>query len=159
VTQPTWGTNCCVVDRTELFEFAADARKNCRVDARLADRLQTRAREQGYAWLNDRESVVVDVWWLEAEVNNGGFHLFFLNSPGDRAPHTIDALLRIGARRTAAILSEACAKFPGGVPIDRDDRYDLLEKIDPDNFSELDDRFLRYEEPIEALLDAFWKRP
>jgi len=61
--------------------------------------------------MNPQEAIdlVVD---LEDEVNNGGFHQFFNNSPGDNTAETVQALEAIGATLVANILTRAAASFP-----------------------------------------------
>ncbi|MDG1719706.1 MAG: DMP19 family protein [Bacteroidia bacterium] len=49
---------------------------------------------------------------LEREINNGGFNQYFFNSSGDFANLTVQSLLTIGAKRTAAILQKAINQFP-----------------------------------------------
>ena len=67
--------------------------------------------------LSEEVKVAWLVHRLEAEVNNGGFHQFFLNSSGAYVPETIDALSAIGADRTKVLLQRAVqACFPGGIP-------------------------------------------
>jgi hypothetical protein len=56
---------------------------------------------------------------LESEVNNGGFHQFFLNSSGEYVPETLRALNAIGAVTTRDLLERAVAiGFPKGYPAD-----------------------------------------
>lgn len=63
------------------------------------------------------ERVFVAVWALEADVNNGGFDQYYLNSAGDHAWFAPAALRTIGAERTAAIVEQANAEFgPDGPP-------------------------------------------
>jgi hypothetical protein len=95
---------------------------------------------------------------LEAEVNNDGFDQFFFNSPGDEAAETVAALEAIGAQKTAAILRQACAKFPGGMPpVDRDARQVILvDVVSPEShaFEQEDADFYAYEEDLSALVAA-----
>ncbi len=44
---------------------------------------------------------------IEREINNGGFHQYFINYSGDFAQETIESLEKIGATKTATILSNA----------------------------------------------------
>lgn len=96
---------------------------------------------------------------LLAEVNNGGFDQYFFNSSGDNAEETIHALEIIGATKTAALLWQACLKFPGGMPpIDLSIRRRLmLESVSPESneFDQLDEEFYLYEEKIGELLEQF----
>lgn len=67
---------------------------------------------------------------LEAEVNNGGFDQYFVNSAGDHTADCLAGLQAIGRMDVHAMLTEAMNVFPdGNVPSDRDKRLELLEKI------------------------------
>lgn len=52
--------------------------------------------------LNEPELTILAVESLEREVNNGGYHQFFLNTP-EYAPDVVAALKRIGCPKTADI--------------------------------------------------------
>ncbi|MES2129571.1 MAG: DUF4375 domain-containing protein [Pseudomonadota bacterium] len=94
----------------------------------------------------------------EAELNNGGFDQFFLNSAGDRTAATIAALKAIGANHTAVIVAKAAAKFPGGSPsVLRDARQAELEVISPDcdGFEKEDADFLAYVDDLSSLVNAY----
>ena len=92
---------------------------------------------------------------LEAEINNGGFDQFFFNSAGDYTEETIQALIKIGAFRTAEIIKKAASKFPDGKPSkDRDERQEELEMISPDSeaFEDMNEEFLAYEDDLASLV-------
>ena len=99
---------------------------------------------------------------LEAEVNNGGFHQFFLNSSGELVPHTLRALSAIGASRTKLLLERAVeVAFPSGYPSDASevaaslaDFDDVSEQLEP-----LDAAFYRYDEPLSDLVNNFLEKP
>lgn len=92
---------------------------------------------------------------LEREVNNGGFHLYFDNSPGGYADETILSLKLIGADKTADILQSAIDQFPDKtVPKDRDERQEILEKIQENAdevWDKLDKKFYTYEDDLNSL--------
>jgi hypothetical protein len=69
--------------------------------------IDQKAAREGLQSLSDEERVVLAVEALEREVNNGGYEQFFLNSTREYAPIIVDALTRIGCRRTAAITQKA----------------------------------------------------
>jgi len=69
--------------------------------------LDQKAAREGLQSLGDEERIVLAVEALEREVNNGGYEQFFLNSTREYAPIIVDALTRIGCRRTAAITQKA----------------------------------------------------
>lgn len=52
--------------------------------------------------LNEAELTILAVESLEREVNNGGYHQFFLNTP-EYAPFVVAALKRIGCPKTVHI--------------------------------------------------------
>jgi hypothetical protein len=68
----------------------------------------------GFAGLTVPQRRYLGCWYLEAEVNNGGFMQFFDN----RGPATAREALRFledrGPRPVASILSRAMRAFPGG---------------------------------------------
>jgi len=92
---------------------------------------------------------------LEREVNNGGFNLYFDNSPGGYAHETILSLKLIGADKTADILQSAIDQFPDkSVPKDRDERQEILEKIQENAdaiWDKLDKKFYTYEDDLNSL--------
>ena len=61
----------------------------------------------GKEGLSEEELVVLAIEALEREVNNGGYHQFFVNSSNEDAPIVVDALNRIGCTETAKLTKEA----------------------------------------------------
>lgn len=106
-----------------------------------------------------QEQAIYCIWWLEGEVNNGGFHQYFLNSSGDLYAETLSALEAIGANKTKALLERAAQiAFGSNPPTDRDKRIDVLEIRGDgliEELSPLDDVFYRYEDNIEELVNAY----
>jgi hypothetical protein len=109
----------------------------------------------GFGSLSLPERVLHHVYWLESEINNGGFEQYFINSSGDYALDTPSALDEIGAYETAKIVKQAIDIFPGGEPpLVREDRIKKIDSMDEstrDKYSELDLEFLKYPEPLEEL--------
>jgi hypothetical protein len=62
-----------------------------------------KARREGARNITEEENVILAVEALEREVNNGGYHQFFINSSRQFVPIVISALQRIGCKKTAAI--------------------------------------------------------
>lgn len=99
---------------------------------------------------------------LEREINNGGFNQYFLNSSGDFAHQTVQSLQTIGANKTADILQNAIALFPGKItPQDRTERLEILEQIeemaDP-IWENLDQQFFAYEDDLNTLNIEFVRK-
>jgi uncharacterized protein DUF4375 len=116
---------------------------------------------RGFAESRPAERIVWCVSALEAEVNNGGFSLFFTNSAGDLATETVDALGRIGAHKTVALLKEAMAVFPApGPSAVRGSRETQLEALPPTaqaTWDRLDQAFFAYPDDLPSLMRAFVK--
>lgn len=105
--------------------------------------------------LNEYERVIYIVQELESEVNNGGFSQFFYNSSGNFSNEVADAFTKIGAIKTAAICKKALAPFGGRLPVDREERCELLDSLDSDKIESIlekcDDAFFEYEDDLEKL--------
>lgn len=123
------------------------------------DALARRAQDHGLGALNDVEMSVLAIEALEREVNNGGHHQFFLNTP-EFAEHVVPALRRIGCARTADVVQRAIdlLELPGPVTASRvagalDDDADsrLLETL----IEECDAPYFDAPEPIADRLFAY----
>src|SRR5687768_10134270 len=96
----------------------------------LTDSSVTRFIESGAAVLSPTERLLVAIWGLEADVNNGGFAQYYFNSYGYFASETPSYLRAIGANRAAALVEQANAAFGAdGPPQDRNRRQKILEDI------------------------------
>ena len=99
------------------------------------------------------------IWTLEGEVNNGGFHQYFLNSAGETANFGPHALRRIGAKSTAEIAERALRVVsPEPLPEDQVVRQAILEALDDETIDELeslDAEFYSYPDDLTALLFEF----
>jgi hypothetical protein len=123
------------------------------------DVVETKYQLVGLDELNEKEKAIFTIWWLEAEVNNGGFHQYFWNSSGDHFAIALKSLNKIGATKTASLLKQAIEiAFCGSVPLNRDERQKLLE-IDEDKkmdaLEELDNSFYEYPEDFYKMLNEF----
>ena len=108
--------------------------------------------------LSERDQILVTIWGLEADVNNGGFDQYFFNSSGDQAWFAPAALKSIGAHLMAAIVERANAKFgEAGPPRDSDERQEALLGLtdaDEEVWEALDQEFYAYPDDVSALLVA-----
>ncbi len=57
--------------------------------------------------LTKGRQAVFSTWWLEAEVNNGGFNQFYFNSSGQFAEMAVSGLKAIGAEKFSKLTSKA----------------------------------------------------
>jgi|SRR6185437_8155569 hypothetical protein len=115
-----------------------------------------RHREVGFEDLSEVERILVAIWALEADVNNGGFHQYYFNSSGDTAYYAPAALRAIGAPIMGRIVDKANALFgPSGPPVSRDQRQQALSALTEELWDDLDHEFYAYPEDISSLLEQF----
>jgi hypothetical protein len=77
------------------------------------------------------------VYDMLGQVGNGGLGGYFGNSTGHLATQTADALDVLGANRSAEAIRRAIAHFPEGfVPINWDDRRDVIDGLDDSVFED-----------------------
>jgi hypothetical protein len=105
------------------------------------------------------QKVFSSIWAVEAEVNNGGFSLYFRNSSSETASFVQKALDSIGAPRTADICRRAinCA-FPSGLPSTSEAIRSAAARLDNailDKLGELDSEFFAYPHNLTDLLYAY----
>lgn len=109
--------------------------------------------------LNPSQRIFLLVENLEREINNGGFNQFYFNSSGDFSKETVNALLEIGAKKTADIVKKANSEFKNGsVPKDRTERQNELQSIQEQaeaNWNKCNSEFLEYQDNLTELLIAF----
>jgi hypothetical protein len=109
--------------------------------------------------LNSSQKTFLFVENLEREINNGGFSQFYFNSSGDFSQETMNALLEIGAVKTAKIVKRANSEFKTEiVPKDRTERQnqlELIEKNAQETWNKCDSDFYEYQDDLTGLLIAF----
>ena len=105
--------------------------------------------------LSEAERIFYITQTLEMEVNNGGFSQFFYNSSGDFSNELVGAFTAIGANATAAICQKAISAFGRDIPVDRDEREEMLDELGSDKIDEIleecDSAFLDYEDNLNEL--------
>ena len=105
--------------------------------------------------LSEAERIFYITQTLEMEVNNGGFSQFFYNSSGNFSNELVGAFTAIGANATAAICQKAISAFGRDIPVDRDDREEMLDELESDEFDkileECDNAFCDYEDNLNEL--------
>ena len=105
--------------------------------------------------MSDTDRIPFAIFWLLAEVNNGGFDRYLYNGTGAIAANTLVQLEKIGAIKAAELLREALSFFPDSKPShDTTTRRQQLEAFtveQQERLSELDDLFYALEEDLNAL--------
>lgn len=140
-----------VIAKKELMTFLDEA----------FDRACGRYSGSNFDQLDEADKILVTIWSLEGDVNNGGFDQYYFNSSGDLAFFAPIALRRIGAHQMAQITDDANRLFgPEGPARHPDEREAQLLAIAPNGselnpWDELDRAFQSYPDDISALLTAF----
>lgn len=97
------------------------------------------------------------VWELEAQVNNGGFDQYFLNSDSDIIGFAPTALKSIGALACAEIVQSAIeliAPLPD-TQAGRHDALDALSEKQSEMLEFADSKFFEYPDDLTTLLFNF----
>lgn len=111
------------------------------------------------AQLHEAELTILAVEAMEREVNNGGYHQFFLNTP-EYAPFLVAALQRIDCAKTAEISRRAISRIGLREAFSADDVDSALAN-DPDGklvealSEECDGAYYDNDEPIAERLFAY----
>jgi hypothetical protein len=114
------------------------------------------------------ERMVFAFTWLAREVQNGGFHQFFVNSAGDFWKDVLDGLVAIGDEDGLKLFRRVLSIFPdSSPPDDRDNRLDQLEQLEEqdedkvwDHFKNVTDDYFRTPFPKwERVLDYVKTHP
>jgi len=125
----------------------------------LSESDKTSFGKQEFASQSNPQKIFSAIWALEAEVNNGGFSLYFESAVCQTAAFVSQALEIIGAPQTAAICRRAMdVAFPTGMPPDSDAISAAAQDFSDETLEELDrlDReFYRYPHNLTDLLFAY----
>jgi hypothetical protein len=125
-------------------------------------RIGQKAEARGERSLTDTERRLLAAYWVEAEVNNGGFDQYFFNSAGDNAEAALAGLKEMGAAGAATLLEQSMAVFPGGKPpADRFRRQELMQQIaalSKPVWEKCDTEFYKPRESISDLSLAYAKK-
>lgn len=123
--------------------------------------LGRKAFNSGMAQLSETEQTILAVEELEREVNNGGYHQFFINSSKEYAPIIVDTLNKILCPKTAEITQNAIDSLgiTGALTVsaideamNKDSNDELIEIL-----SKFDDLYFASGEPIADQLFNYIK--
>jgi hypothetical protein len=125
----------------------------------LSESDNTDVGKRDFSSQSEVQKVFSAIWALESEVNNGGFHQYFLNFDGNTANFAPDALRRIGAVSCADIVERALRVVsPEPLPDDENARQILLDCLGDDVIEQLgaiDSEFYSYPDNLTSLLFDF----
>lgn len=115
------------------------------------------------SWNQSRQAIFM-IWGLEAEVNNGGFNQFYINSSGQYAKHLPKALQLIGAIKFADLIQRANLTYDqnkAAITSHLDGTLEGYSKSYENNpLNQLDDEFyeLYNKEDLQQLQVAFIRK-
>lgn len=120
---------------------------------------------KSFAAAPPRVGHLLAVFWCDAEVCNGGFDQFFLNSTGVLAPEAVLGFRAIGLPECADLVETAIGKFPPPYPRDRERRDRALNALSGSGpkghegnlFYDLEDLYYaaRDRGKFDAVMDAY----
>jgi hypothetical protein len=135
---------------SELIALEGTYRKDSIVVAFEQALDQKSFRIGGNGLLTIEERVVLSVEALEREVNNGGYHQFFLNSSSEFVPEIVSALERIGRSDVAALTQRA-------IDVAMSHRGFLGDPLGPDAVEALDQCDSEYFQVAGDLADPLFE--
>ncbi|MCD8520982.1 MAG: DMP19 family protein [Saccharospirillaceae bacterium] len=125
----------------------------------ITDVIYDKEADSGFEALTDAEKTVFCIDMLLKEMENGGFVQFIHHEAGAYAEETLEALERIKAKGTHAVLERFLDLFDGEkIPRDEDERVEMFDQIESehaDEIAELDDRFYDVGENLVGLTLLF----
>jgi hypothetical protein len=143
----------------EIIELESEYRIDSLVLA-IEEALYEKAENIGTDKLTDIEKIILAIEGLEREVNNGGYHQFFVNASVEFAPIIVDSLEAIGCPKTAGITSNAIDALGISKPVTIEKIEEVIYDEDEERDEKLDEcdgLYFEYEEPIADRLFTFIK--
>jgi len=121
-----------------------------------------RVYKDGFGKLTDPQRAYLILNLLDAEVCNGGFHQYYVNSYSENAHLAPAAATLVGAPDYLELIRKANACFgPDGPPSDRDLRHERLSRFTPgvdETLRKLDSEYYARPVKLPALLSLFAAR-
>ena len=108
--------------------------------------------------LNEFEKTFIFIDIFENHTTDGGFETFFWNTAGQFSHEILEAYEKIGAKNTASIMYDSFLLF-GEIPIPKntDVRREILSKINPNSWINLDEKYYNCDDNIVLLVLDFIK--
>ena len=115
-------------------------------------------KKDNFEKLNEFEKTFIFIDIFENHTTDGGFETFFWNTAGQFSHEILEAYEKIGAKNTASIIYDSFLLF-GEIPIPKntDVRREILSKINPNSWINLDEKYYNCNDNIVLLVLEFIK--
>ena len=132
-----------------------DSEKIIRIGEIIGKKIKKR---DNFEKLNEFEKTFIFIDIFENHTTDGGFETFFWNTAGQFSHEILEAYEKIGAKNTASIMYDSFLLF-GEIPIPKntDVRREILSKINPNSWINLDEKYYNCNDNIVLLVLEFIK--
>ena len=132
-----------------------DSEKIIRIGEIIGKKIKKR---DNFEELNEFEKTFIFIDIFENHTTEGGFETFFWNTAGQFSHEILEAYEKIGAKNTASIIYDSFLLF-GEIPIPKntDMRREILSKINPNSWINLDEKYYNCNDNIVLLVLEFIK--
>ena len=132
-----------------------DSEKIIRIGEIIGKKIKKR---DNFEELNEFEKTFIFIDIFENHTTDGGFETFFWNTAGQFSHEILEAYEKIGAKNTASIIYDSFLLF-GEIPIPKntDMRREVLSKINPNSWINLDEKYYNCNDNIVLLVLDFIK--
>ena len=97
--------------------------------------------------LTKGQQAMFSIWWVEAEVNNGGFNQFYFNSSGQYAQMAVEGFVLFGATKFADLMRRANQIY--------NETKERLEEFDDGTMESFSESYK--DNPLNALDEEFYE--
>ena len=132
-----------------------DSEKIIRIGEIIGKKIKKR---DNFEELNEFEKTFIFIDIFENHTTDGGFETFFWNTAGQFSHEILEAYEKIGAKNTASIMYDSFLLF-GEIPIPKntDRRREVLSRINPNSWINLDEKYYNCNDNIVLLVLDFIK--
>ncbi|MDC3344616.1 DMP19 family protein [Flavobacteriaceae bacterium] len=132
-----------------------DSEKIIRIGEIIGKKIKKR---DNFEELNEFEKTFIFIDIFENHTTDGGFETFFWNTAGQFSHEILEAYEKIGAKNTASIMYDSFLLF-GVIPIPKntDVRREILSKINPNSWINLNEKYYNCNDNIVLLVLDFIK--
>ncbi|MDC0331819.1 DMP19 family protein [Flavobacteriaceae bacterium] len=132
-----------------------DSEKIIRIGEIIGKKIKKR---DNFEELNEFEKTFIFIEIFENHTTDGGFETFFWNTAGQFSHEILEAYEKIGAKNTTSIMYDSFLLF-GVIPIPKntDVRREILSKINPNSWINLNEKYYNCNDNIVLLVLDFIK--